>query len=236
MSNESTPPSDPTPETHPTPEETTTVEAEAQAEAASETQTTSETQKSLPPLTAERVTDITLGLGKAAVDALDKAARQLDDSVRQIRQDAPGFLTEMEEKGRPVREKITESLKSFSITDVFSKSPSTPGTPTADTAAFDDIEALENRVRELEQQVSGEPTPATSEPAPPPATSPFSMLELDDEPPAPTSPEPELEAKAEPEAEAQAEAAEEKEPEEKTVAKKPAARRTKKKEGETPAE
>ncbi len=185
------------------------MEAEAQAEAASET------LKTMPPLTAERVTDITLGLGKAAVDALDKAARQLDDSVRQIRQDAPGFFTEMEEKGRPVREKLTESLKGFSITDAFNKAKHSGDTsPSAsDPNAFDDIEALENRVRELEQQVStDDPVPEAAVPLEKP--SPFSMLELDDEPPV------------------QAEA------EEPAVAapKKPAVRRTKKKpEGETPA-
>lgn len=180
------------------------MEAEAQAEAASET------QKTVPPLTAERVTDITLGLGKAAVDALDKAARQLDDSVRQIRQDAPGFFTEMEEKGRPVREKLTESLKGFSITDAFNKAKHSGDTPPSDPNAFDDIEALENRVRELEQQVSTDPVAEAAAPVEKP--SPFSMLELDDEPPA------------------QAEIAPTPAP------KKPAARRTKKKpEGETPA-
>ena len=182
------------------------MEAEAQAEAAAET------QKTMPPLTAERVTDITLGLGKAAVDALDKAARQLDDSVRQIRQDAPSFFSEMEEKGRPVREKLTEGIKGFSITDVFNKVTHPGETPSPDPDALDDIEALENRVRELEQQVSTDPTPEA--PAAPEKPSPFSMLELDDEPPV------------------QAEA------EEPPVAapKKPAVRRTKKKpEGETPA-
>ena len=174
---------EPTLETpNPTPEETTTVEAEAQAEA------TSETQKTMPPLTAERVTDITFGLGKAAVDLLDQAARQLDDSVRQIRQDTPGFLADMEEKGRPIRERLSESFKGFNVTDVFNKAThkgdAAPGTGTSD---FDDIEALENRVRELEQQVSPEPTetsaPTTvTELEKPAEVSPFSMLELDDEP------------------------------------------------------
>lgn len=166
-----------TPETNPnlTSEETTTVEAETQAEAPAEN------QKTMPPLTAERVTDITFGLGKAAVDILDQAARQLDDSVRQIRQDAPGFLADMEEKGRPIREKLSESLKSFNITDVFNKATGAGGDPSSDPGALDDIEALENRVRELEQQVSPEPTPAT-EPQKSAEPSPFSMLELDDEP------------------------------------------------------
>ncbi|WP_395095132.1 hypothetical protein [Armatimonas sp.] len=205
-------------ESTPTPEETTTVEAEAQAEAASET------QKTVPPLTAERVTDITLGLGKAAVDALDKAARQLDDSVRQIRQDAPGFFTEMEEKGRPVREKLTESLKGFSITDAFNKAKHSGDTPPSDPNAFDDIEALENRVRELEQQVSTDPVAEAAAPVEKP--SPFSMLELDDEPP----------AQANSKADVVVEAAAKAEVAPTPAPKKPAARRTKKKpEGETPA-
>ena len=157
-----------TPETpNSTPEETTTVEAEAQAEATeAQAEATSETQKTMPPLTAERVTDITFGLGKAAVDLLDLAARQLDDSVRQLRQDTPGFLADMEEKGRPIREKISESFKGFSVTDVFNKAThkgdTAPGTGPDD---FDDIEALENRVRELEQQVSTEPEATPTEPA-----------------------------------------------------------------------
>jgi hypothetical protein len=167
----------PTLDPNPTPEETTTVEAETQAEAPAET------QKTMPPLSVERVTDITFGLGKAAVDILDQAARQLDDSVRQIRQDTPGFLAEMEEKGRPVREKLSESLKGFSITDAFNKVTRPSDGPAAgDPAAFDDIEALENRVRELEQQVSTEPTVATPDPEKATEPSPFSMLELDDEP------------------------------------------------------
>lgn len=217
------------------------MEAEAQAESPAETSETTETaeaasQKTLPPLTAERVTDITLGLGKAAVDVLDQAMRQLDDTVRQIRQDAPGFLEEMEEKGRPVREKLTESLKGFNITDVFNKATGTPSSPASDPNAFDDIEALENRVRELEQQVSSEPSATpTSEPAPA-STSPFAMLELDDEPPAvETTPEP-AEAST-PEPTPAAEVAPEPAPEPEPTPKKPAARRTKKKaEGETPAE
>jgi hypothetical protein len=170
MNNESTPET-----TTPTPEETTTVEAEAQAEAPAET------QKTLPPLTAERFTDITLGLGKAAVDVLDKAAQRLDDSVRQIREDAPGFLADMEERGRPIREKIGESLKGFNITDAFNKATRPGDSPGADPEAMDDIEALENRVRELEQQVSTEPATAP-EPEKAADPSPFSMLELDDEP------------------------------------------------------
>lgn len=155
-------------------EEIKTVEGEAQTEA------TAETQKTMPPLTAERVTDITLGLGKAAVEVLDKAARQLDDSVRQIRTDAPGFLTEMEEKGRPLREKLSEGLRGFSITDVFTRTGEKTGEP---DNTLDDIEALENRVRELEQQVSSDPlTDQPVQPAEAVEASPFSMLELDDDP------------------------------------------------------
>ena len=161
------------------------MEAEAQAEAQADA--TSETQKTMPPLTAERVTDITFGLGKAAVDLLDQAARQLDDSVRQIRQDTPGFLADMEEKGRPIRERLSESFKGFNVTDVFNKATKGDAAPGTGTGDFDDIEALENRVRELEQQVSTEPTetsaPTTvTEPEKPAEVSPFSMLELDDEP------------------------------------------------------
>ena len=176
-------------ETKETPQESTTEETTVEAEA--QTETIPETQKTLPPLTAERVTDITLGLGKAAVEVLDKAARQLDDSVRQIRTDAPAFLSEMEEKGRPLREKLSDSLRGFSITDVFTRTGEKPaGEPESD---LDDIEALENRVRELEQQVGGDVPMATVPVATVPVAtvpvaeataeaSPFSMLELDDDP------------------------------------------------------
>ena len=197
------------------------MEAEAQAEAAAEN------QKTMPPLTAERVTDITFGLGKAAVDILDQAARQLDDSVRQIRQDTPGFLAEMEEKGRPIREKLSESLKSFNITDVFNKATSSGDGPSADP--LDDIEVLENRVRELEQQVSPESAPAT-EPEKATEPSPFSMLELDDEPIAPAVAAPEAAPVAKPKPAAPKAA---KPATAETATKKPAAPRTRKKpEGE----
>ena len=222
MNDEPIPDTNSTPDTNPTPEEPTTVEAEAQAEAAAEN------QKTMPPLTAERVTDITFGLGKAAVDILDQAARQLDDSVRQIRQDTPGFLAEMEEKGRPIREKLSESLKSFNITDVFNKATSSGDGPSADP--LDDIEVLENRVRELEQQVSPESAPAT-EPEKATEPSPFSMLELDDEPataPVAAAPEAAPVAKPKPAAPKAAKPATAE-----TATKKPAAPRTRKKpEGE----
>lgn len=120
------------------------------------------------PLTPERVADVALGLGAVAFEALDRAARGLDATVRRVVEDAPAVIADLEEKGRPVREKIAEALRGRpTVTDAFtSAGDASSGTAGAGT---DEISTLEQRVRELEQQVGERP----AEP------SPFSMLEID---------------------------------------------------------
>ena len=106
-----------------------------------------------PRRSPERVADVALGVGATAFDWLEKAAKGVDDAVRRLVDDAPAVLDELEERGRPVREKLGEWLPGR-----------TPGTPvqtpgeSAARAAEDDIALLEARVRELERQV---PEPET---------------------------------------------------------------------------
>jgi polyhydroxyalkanoate synthesis regulator phasin len=90
----------------------------------------------------ERFFDVTFGAGAIA-------AEKIDTNLRRLWDDAPGLIDELEQKGRPIREKLTDGIKG--------KLPTTAadGT-TAATTGEDDITTLENRVKELEQQVDSE--------------------------------------------------------------------------------
>lgn len=102
-------------------------------------------------ISPERVADVALGMGATAFDWLEMAAKGVDDAVRRIVDDAPSVIGELEERGRPVREKIGEWLPG--------RSGGSDGPANAEAVARgaeDDIALLEARVRELEQQV---PTP-----------------------------------------------------------------------------
>ncbi|MGC4046503.1 MAG: hypothetical protein QM758_22145 [Armatimonas sp.] len=91
----------------------------------------------------ERIFDVGFGAGAIAFEKLDANLRRLWD-------DAPGLMDELEQKGRPIREKLTDAIKG--------KLP-TPATETGSgtaTSGEDEITTLENRVKELEQQVGDE--------------------------------------------------------------------------------
>lgn len=141
------------------------------AEGAESTESADETsaEEGTPkkPLTAERAADVALGVGVVAVETLDRAARTLDATVRRLVEDAPGVLADLEVKGRPVREKIADVLRGrVTVADA-------TGGANPNASAADEITALEDRVRELEQQVGAETVESPADP------SPFSMLEID---------------------------------------------------------
>jgi hypothetical protein len=119
-----------------------------------------------PALTLARAVDITLGFGVVTVEAIDQVARRLWE-------DAPGILRDLETKGKPVRQQFADLLRGKvpTVSDVFTASAET--SPTG--SASDEIDALEQRARELEQQVATPPADA-------PDPSPFTMLEIDDVP------------------------------------------------------
>lgn len=115
----------------------------------------------------ERFFDVSFGVGAIAFE-------KMDANLRRVWDDAPGLMDELETKGRPIREKLTDAIKG--------KLP-TPATEGADAATSpsgeDEITTLENRVKELEQQVGDEvsASPETKEP------SRADMLELDEDKP-----------------------------------------------------
>ena len=131
--------------------------------------------------TIERFFDLTLGAGALAAEKLDANLQRLWD-------DTPGVIAELEAKGRPIRTKLSDSLKGKmpTVTDAFKASAEA-----GESATEDEIETLENRVKELEKQVGdtappppiGEtgPTPPSSAPDLSADKSPFSMLEIDGE-------------------------------------------------------
>ena len=98
-------------------------------------------------------------------------AEKLDANLRRIWDDTPGVVAELEERGRPIRTKLSDSLrgKMPTVGDAFKAS--------GESGTEDEIEVLENRVKELEQQV-GEPSAPKTEVG---GKSPFSMLELDND-------------------------------------------------------
>jgi hypothetical protein len=109
----------------------------------------------------ERFFDVSFGAGAVAFE-------KLDTNLRRFWDDAPGVLDELETKGRPIREKLTDSIKG--------KMPATATGDATTASGEDEITTLENRVKELEQQVGTDPI-ESKEP------SRADMLELDEDKP-----------------------------------------------------
>jgi len=133
------------------------------------------------PMTPERVLDTFLGAVAIAAEATAKRARELSEQASTLREDAPAILETWEERGRPLREQIVGKIKE-SFAPIPDEEPTPLPAPTAEEidpqvattipapppvttvtgrSAKREISALEQRVRELEAQVS---TPPTSEP------------------------------------------------------------------------
>lgn len=108
------------------------------------------------PPSAERIADVTLGAGVAAIEQLEKVAVELDGRLRHALADAPQFVDSLEEKGRPIRDRIMGIIRQRpTVADVFSAAART------ETPSDDKMSALEQRVMELEREhasaVSDEP-------------------------------------------------------------------------------
>lgn len=175
---------DETENTTPDPEKTEAAETEEKTEETIEEQVAELKEEAAQAVreaanAIERAFDVTLGAGALVAEKLDANLRRLWD-------DTPGVVTELEERGRPIRQQLSDALKGKLPTtaDAFKAGGA------AETAPADDIEALENRVKELEQQV-GEPAAEKTDAD----KSPYSMLELDE-----TAPKPRKSKKTEAEA------------------------------------
>lgn len=84
----------------------------------------------------EKAIDITLGLASLGVEAVGLAARYVTDK-------APEWASNLEERGKPLRERL------------LGRSSSDPASE-AEISEEEEINALEDRIRELEQQVGQE--------------------------------------------------------------------------------
>lgn len=105
---------------------------------------------------AERIADVTLGAGVVAIEKLEQVAGNLDNRIRHVLADAPQFVDSLEEKGRPIRDRILGVLRQRpTVADVFSAAART------EAPSDDKMSALEQRVMELEREhassVSDEP-------------------------------------------------------------------------------
>ena len=99
---------------------------------------------------AERIADVTLGAGVAAIQKLEQVAGDLDNRIRHALADAPQFVDTLEEKGRPIRDRILGVLRQRpTVADVFSAAART------EKPSDDKMTALEQRVLELEREHTG---------------------------------------------------------------------------------
>lgn len=165
----------------------------------------------IPPV--ERVFDFAFGVGLLTAESLSTLGERLNEATQQMQTQAPEFIRDMQEKGRPVRERVLSDLKSnlfaplrtpdgdlatgvdindpdltdsdaFDGTDEDGNRLGVPMTDTADSqrtswpsksafapskpldSAEAEIQRLEDRVRQLEEQ-----TEATTMAAASPTTS-----------------------------------------------------------------
>lgn len=110
---------------------------------------------------AERIADVALGAGVAAIEKIEQVAGQLDDRIRHALADAPQFVDTLEEKGRPIRDRIVNVLRQRpTVADVFSAAART------EAPSDDKMTALEQRVLELEREHAVSETGAATESEP----------------------------------------------------------------------
>lgn len=96
---------------------------------------------------AERLADVTLGAGVVAIEKLEQVAGELDNRIRHAIADAPQFVDSLEEKGRPIRDRILGLIRQRpTVADVFSAAART------EKPSDDKMSALEQRVIELERE------------------------------------------------------------------------------------
>lgn len=91
----------------------------------------------------EKAIDITLGLASLGVEAVTLATRYVADK-------APEWATNLEERGKPLRERLLGKAPAGSASE-------------PEISGEEEINALEDRIRELEQQVGQELTPEAVE-------------------------------------------------------------------------
>jgi hypothetical protein len=101
----------------------------------------------LRPPSAERIADVTLGAGVVAIEKLEQVAGDLDNRIRHALADAPQFVDSLEERGRPIRDRILSLIRQRpTVADVFSAAART------EDPSDDKMTALEQRVMELERE------------------------------------------------------------------------------------
>jgi hypothetical protein len=102
------------------------------------------------PPSVERIADVTLGAGVAAIEKLEQVAGDLDNRIRHVIADAPQFVETLEEKGRPIRDRILGVIRQRpTVADVFSAAART------EEPSDDKMTELEKRVLELEREHAG---------------------------------------------------------------------------------
>lgn len=155
---------------------TVEVSSEADApEAAHPAESADKTGAATSETPTDKALDFAFGVGLLTAESLSWLGDQLTEASKQMQDQAPDFIREMQEKGRPTRERILGDMTGSlftplktppSTTPAANESvtpfvpPVTPSTPTgkSDMPAEVEIQRLEDRVRELEQQLTPSPS------------------------------------------------------------------------------
>ena len=75
------------------------------------------------PPSVERIADVTLGAGVAAIEKLEQVAGDLDNRIRHVIADAPQFVETLEEKGRPIRDRILGVIRQRPMSFLLRREP-----------------------------------------------------------------------------------------------------------------
>jgi GNAT superfamily N-acetyltransferase len=121
-----------------------------------------EQQKEEKPL-ADRALDIAFGAALVAGEAFGKLLKVAADRAKELSENGPEIIKGVEEKGRPAREKFVRVVREGALRDPAPKDATvetagaekTQAAAQAVASAVDEIRILEERVRALEQELSG---------------------------------------------------------------------------------
>jgi|GEM_PF-888740 Acetyltransferases len=128
-------------------------------------------------VTSDRLVDFAFGVALSAAEVLEKVVKGAVETAKQAQEKAPSFFGEMQEKGRPVREKLVRDLRGDSlkatVQNVADKAADVVTVGKSNfQSAEEEIRALEERVKSLEQEVVARQTVEAPAPEAPVSESP----------------------------------------------------------------
>ena len=125
----------------------------------------------------EKALDFAFGVGLLTGESLKWLDQRLNEAATQMQEQAPDFINDMQMKGKPIREQVLANLQNNVFAPLKTaaddlKKEAEPVVPqtnlgkNSDMPAEQEIQRLEDRVKELEQQLQAKPEPKTEDVAP----------------------------------------------------------------------